>query len=466
MNKLFPVFLIGSILYQCGEKNDSKEAQKNDPNFLIVFTDDQRYDAAGFNGNEAIHTPNMDSLAQTGMIFDNAFITTSISSPSRAALLTGRYGSANGVVQFGEVSLNKGETSFAQYLKEAGYQTGIVGKWHLKDVPASCGFDYAPHYFSNGPWYNRTVIENGEQKTAKGFIESYNARKAINFIDSASKNDSPFLLFLNTQIPHLDHNFNWDVREATLEKFYQNVNITLPKNWKDDLSDKPPYLKNSRSRQRAISYGYKSRDTLVNRIKRYYASITEMDAALGKVFDYLKKQGISDNTYVIFMGDNGWFLGSHMFTSKVLAYEESIHVPFFINGPGIKQGRNNELVLNIDVLPTLLDITGQDIPEKVHGKSLLPLLKDKSTPVWRDKFLYEAPISQLGSWPLWAIRTKKWKYIETHHINNRDSIAFEELYNLHSDPYEMENLADEEKHLELRNRFSRQIDSLKKHYNN
>jgi arylsulfatase A-like enzyme len=155
-----------------------------------------------------------------------------------------------------------------------------------------------------------------------------------------------------------------------------------------------------------------------------------------------------------------------MFTSKVLPYEESIHVPLFISGPDIKPGRSDELVLNIDIFPTILDIIEQDIPKKVHGKSLLPLLEGQNNLEWRDKFLYEAPISQLGSWPLWAIRTKKWKYIETHHINNQDSIAFKELYNLHSDPYEMENLAEDNKHQKLRNKFSRQIDSLKKLYNN
>jgi len=464
MNKILPLFLLGSILYQCGKKNEDNRFQEKDPNFLIVFTDDQRYDAAGFNDNEAIHTPNMDSLSQTGMVFDNAFVTTSISSPSRAALLTGRYGNANGVVQFGDVSLNKNETTIAEYLKDAGYQTGLVGKWHLKDSPQSCGFDYATYFLSNGPWYNRTVIKEEKEETANGYIENYSARKAIEFINSATSEKSPFLLFLNTQVPHLDNNMKWDVQDSTLKQYYQDVNITPPENWQDDLSGKPSYLKTSRSRQRAISYGYRNRDTLVNRIKRYYASITEMDAALGKVFDYLKKQGISDNTYVIFMGDNGWFLGSHMFTSKVLAYEESIHVPFFISGPGVKQGRSDKLVLNIDLLPTILDITGQEIPEKVHGKSLAPLLKGRNNIAWRDKIFYEAPVPQLGSWPLWALRTQKWKYIETNHIENRDSIVYKELYNLETDPNEMENLAIGEKHRDLQKKFSDQIQSLKKQY--
>lgn len=120
------------------------------------------------------------------------------------------------------------------------------------------------------------------------------------------------------------------------------------------------------------------------------------------------------------MGDNGWFLGEHKFTSKILAYEESIRVPFFIAGPGIVNGSNDEIVLNIDVLPTILDILGQNVSDKVHGRSLLPLLKGQEVD-WRDQFYYEAPEPQLGSWPHDALRTKQWKYISTYDISNPDS---------------------------------------------
>ena len=453
------LLIVFYILTACDSDDD---LNNNNPNFLVIFTDDQRASAIGY-ANDEVHTPNLDKLASTGKIFDNAFVTLSICSPSRAALLTGRYGSSNGVTTFGNVSLNPGETTFANQLKNLGYQTGIIGKWHLKSTPEACGFDHATYFFSNGPWYDRTVVENGKEKTAPGFIEKYIADKSIAFIDSVSKNEAPFLLFHCTQVPHLDNHFEWDIQPSTMEKHYQNSNIQPPENWKDDLSNKPGYLDSGRHRIRAIQYGYRSKDTLLNETKRYFASITEMDTQLGRIFNSLEENGVDKNTYIIFMGDNGWFIGDHLFTSKVLPYEESISVPLFINGPGIEPGRNQEIVLNIDIFPTILDILDRDIPADIHGESMKPLLQGEQVS-WRDRFLYEAPEPQLGSWPLWAIRTDKWKYIETYHIENTDSLIFTELYNLEEDPSELNNLADELENKDQLVRFSQQLNNLKNQY--
>lgn len=441
----------------------SNPKKNSSPNFLVIFTDDQRYDAVGFMGNDHIHTPHLDSMAATGLIFDNAFVTLSICSPSRAALLTGRYGNANGVTTFGDVALNRGESTFANYLRNLGYQTGIIGKWHLKNTPQDAGFDHASYFFSNGPWYDRKINENGNSRTATGYIEEYIADQSIDYLDSVSQNEAPFLLFHCTQVPHLDNNFEWDVQKSTLEN-YKYAEIPLPENWDDNLFGKPSYLKTGRHRQKAIEeYHYDEKDTVVNDLKRYYAAITEMDEQLGRIFRHLGKLGIDDNTYIIFMGDNGWFLGEHKFTSKVLAYEESIRVPFFIAGPGIAKGRSDEIVLNIDVLPTILDVLDQNVPEKVHGRSLLPLLRDRAVD-WRDQFYYEAPEPQLGSWPHFALRTGQWKYIRTYDIDNRDSLAFEELYNLWEDPNEMNNLAGQSQQKEKVKNLAKELEKLKSEY--
>src|SRR5699024_7097708 len=137
----------------------------------------------------------------------------------------------------------------------------------------------------------------------------------------------------------------------------------------------PPYLQTSRFRTLAHEYGYENADTLTSQIKRSYASITQMDKALAPLFKYLKDHDLSENTYLLLMGDNGWFTGEHIFTSKVLAYEESMRVPFFMKGPGIDPGTSEEMVLNIDIMPTILELAGLKIPENLHGKSLVPLLK-------------------------------------------------------------------------------------------
>ncbi len=409
------------------------------PSFIIIYTDDQRADALGCAGNSFVITPTLDSLCQRGMHFQNAFVTLSICSPSRAAMLTGRYGSANGVVGVGlNRKLNEGELTVAHYLKEAGYHTAMIGKWHLGDSPRELGFEYSHYFTANGPYYDRTVLEDGKEIVAEGFIEDHIAKKASDFLEKMEDDNDPFLLFYCTQLPHMDNNFDWDVTASTLNR-YNEKDIALPATRHDKLDTKPPYLKTSRSREQAASYGYNDDAALQNHIKRYHAAITEMDAALGTVLAKLRAGELQENTYVIFMGDNGWFLGEHGFTSKVLAYEESIRVPFIINGPEVTSGKSEELVLNIDIAPTVLALAGLETPDNIQGKSLLPLLRNEETP-WRDAILYEAPETQLGSWPQEAVRTRKWKYIKTYDIENPELVAYEELYNIQEDPEETNNL--------------------------
>ena len=409
------------------------------PSFIIIYTDDQRADALGCTGNKAIITPTMDSLCRYGMHFQNAFVTLSVCSPSRAALLTGRYGSANGVTGVGlDRKLNTGEITIAHFLKEAGYHTAMLGKWHLGDTPEALGFDESNYFTANGPYYNRTVIDEGQETVAEGFIENYLSDKAINFFQRMTNENDPFLLFYCTQLPHMDDKFDWEVQPETLAR-YAGKTIPLPATQQDSLHNKSPYLKTSRSRERGDFYGYQQEDSLRNHILRYYAAITEMDAALEKMLVQLKASGLDENTYIILMGDNGWFLGEHGFTSKVLAYEESIRVPLIITGPGASLGNNSNLVLNIDIAPTVLELAGVEIPSNMQGKSLLPLLKKEATG-WRKDFLYEAPEPQLGSWPLEAVRTEQWKYIKTYDIENPELAAYEELYNIIEDPEETNNL--------------------------
>ncbi len=438
----------------------SAEAQSTGdtpPNFVIIYSDDQRYDALGCRAPDTAITPTLDSLCASGMYFENAFVTLSICSPSRAALLTGRYGSANGVTTFGKVRLNEGEQTFAQLLRELGYQTGLVGKWHLADSPTSLGFDYARYFFSNGPWYNRTVIEEGKEKIAKGFIEDYNARRAIEFLESTADQQAPYLLFYCPQLPHLDNHFNWDVTQETLA-WYENREISLPQNWPDEkLEGKPEYLLTERHRQKALSYGYQNPDTLLYQTQRYYAAITEMDAAMGRVLQKVRELPNADNTYIIFMSDNGWFIGDHLFTSKFLAYEESIRVPLVISGPGIRPMVNQDLVLNIDIFPTLLAMLGKESPPPLHGVSLLPVLIEEEWPEKRAHIYYQAPTPQLGSQPLAAIRTQRYKYIETYDETDTTRVVFQELYDLREDPYELNNLAIDQTHNQLIQQLKRTL---------
>jgi len=437
---------------------DEKAASRQ-PNFLFILTDDQRYDAMGCAGNRLVRTPHIDALAARGVRFDNAFVTLSICSPSRAACLTGRYGSANGVTTLAQ-AVNKRSRTFAQYLKEAGYRTGLAGKWHLKNTPESLGFDFASYFTSNGPQYDRKAIEAGRKTTARGYVEDYNADQSIRFLTEAAKSGDPFVLFHCTQVPHMTPLMDWTAKDEMLATYNQAA-MPVPETWRDDLSGKPPYLKTSRSRTQARKYGYDKKEGIQRHCRNYYASITEMDATLGRVLEALDKLGLRETTWVLLMGDNGWFMGEHGFTSKVLPYEESIRVPMIVAGPGTAPRVDKHLVLNVDLAPTMLDLAGLPVPEAMHGASLVPLLKNEKTS-WRKSFLYEAPTPSLGSWPLVAIRSERWKYIQTFDIKNRKKLVFEELYDLKADPTEMRNLADDPTHATLKRQLAEELQRLQR----
>jgi len=269
--QLIIFLIILSAAVSC-QKN-APEGFSEHPNFIILYTDDQRFDALGFSGNDAIATPNLDSICRDGVYFPQACVTTSICCPSRAALMTGRYGSANGVVSVGHVGIHPDERTLFHYLKEEQYATGVVGKWHLTNPPDSCGLDYYAYFMGNGPYYNRVFNVMGKTDTASCFIEDYNVDRSIEFIRSALEDNKPFALFHCTQLPHMDNHFDWDVREETQE-MYRKRDLQPPSNWKDDLGGKPGYLEQSRSRQRALYYGYNDRDSLINHLERYYSAIT------------------------------------------------------------------------------------------------------------------------------------------------------------------------------------------------
>ena len=194
--------------------------------------------------------------------------------------------------------------------------------------------------------------------------------------------------------------------------------------------------------EKALRYGYDKPENIRRHFQRYYSAITEMDAALGRVLDAVDRLGLRDNTYFLFMGDNGWFMGEHGFTSKVLPYEESIRVPMIVAGPGIERRVDGNLVLNIDLAPTILELAQAEIPKNMHGKSLVPLLKAEKV-AWRQSFFYEAPTPSLGSRPLLALRTHRYKFVQTYDIDNRQQVVFEELYDLEQDPKEMSNVVSE-----------------------
>ena len=433
------------------------EASKDSPNILFLLTDDHRWDGYQASGNERICTPNLDRLADQGVQFKNAFVTLAICSPSRAACLTGRYGSANGVTTVGKQRINRGEPVFAKALRGAGYSTGVTGKWHLKTTPEECGFDFASTCWANGTWYNRRFTVNGENRVMPGFVDDVAADESIRFIRQSVEREKPFMLWMCTQVPHMDHRHTWPAEQEFLDK-YSVEEMVLPATWDDDLTGKPGYLNQARNRTKALEYGYDQPENILKHSRDYYASVQQMDAAVGRVFDELDRLKLRENTWIIFMGDNGWMLGEHGMTSKVLPYEESMRVPMVIAGPGQPSGQSMDLVLNIDVTATIYELANLPVPSSIHGHSLLPLLNGETPDDWRQSFLYEAPSPQLGSEPLWAVRDERWKYIETQTEQNAQAV-FAELYDLESDAIEMKNLAGSKSHQAIRDRLANDLRS-------
>lgn len=455
MKNLFKILFFFLALYSCNKISK----QEKQPNIIVIYTDDQRYDAAGFNGNEKIITPALDKIASKGIRFTNANVVFSLCSPSRAALLTGRYGSANGVLHLSS-NLNPGEKTIASYLKCAGYQTAVSGKWHVGQKPDSVGFGFHVYFEGNGSYYNRLIYDMGKEIKPQIHCDEYCVNRSIDFLRENAKKNQPFFLFHNTQLPHMNGNLIWDAKQGTLDKYNQEK-MPVAKNRNDNLDNKPEYLRTVRNRTQAMVYGYPDSVAIQKHTKEYYSVITEMDNALGRLFNTIEELGLMDNTYIFFMSDNGWMLGEHGFTSKVLPYRPATRVPFFMLGPKLNPGINENLILNIDIAPTILELAGINIPENIHGKSILGLMPGKKQKI-RDAFIYEGLGNYGGTKPNLTVVSKDFRYIITYENEKLDNIIFRELYDQINDPEEMKNLVDHDSYKDQKRKMEKLIIQHKK----
>jgi arylsulfatase A-like enzyme len=445
-------------------------SQQKQPNFIFICSDDQRFDGLGANGNKLISTPALDKLAEQSIRFTNAHVVFSLCSPSRAALLTGRYGSANGVLQLGS-DLNPDEKTIAQVLQENGYATAISGKWHLGRKPVDAGFNFSVWFEGNGTYYGRTLHDQEKTVEPTEHCDLYCARRSVDFLKDAVESDQPFFLFHNTQLPHMNGQLEWNARPETLSE-YQETDMPVPVSRLDNLTGKPDYLENVRNLTQAKVYGYPEKSAIQKHTKEYYAVITEMSEFLNVLLNSVDELGIRDNTYIFFMSDNGWMLGEHGLTSKVLPYQPSTHVPLLIAGPGIKPGKEDRLALNIDVFSTILEMADIPVPVNIHGKSLLPLMNNAKT-TWRKSFVYEGLGTYGGAQPNLSVVSEQYKYIVTYNNPDLKEKSYVELYNLADDPHERNNIAENKQYKNQIQKFDRIIEdhhqavlSVTDYYNN
>ncbi|MFA5292992.1 MAG: sulfatase-like hydrolase/transferase [Phycisphaerae bacterium] len=416
------------------------------PNFIFILTDDQRWDAMGFMGKYPwLKTPNIDRIRQEGMHFKNAFVTHSICSPSRASFLTGTYSHIHGVIQNESRDYDFNKTpSFAQILEKHGYNTAFLGKWHLAygNQPRP-GFKYWFSFDAQGVYENCVLNENGREFTSKGYITDVLNAKTVDYIKEQDS-DTPFALYLSHKAVHQP--FTPAPRHASQ---YSDVKLPEPPNFNEDIQSKPEWLAHSGMKgiyrtKTPGSYikleekGQKPFDGQKKIYIDYYRAISAVDEGIANIYDTLETKGMLDNTVIIFAGDNGYFLGEHSGRlDKRLMYEESLRIPVVMRYPKmIKKGSStDEMVLNIDLAPTLLDLAGIKVPSYMQGRSWRPLFNGTGRN-WRNAFLYEYFVDLTPAVPtMIGVRTKEWKLIHYPDINDID-----ELYDLVNDPFEKKNL--------------------------
>ena len=458
-------FLLGSLgaaalaeASASGQPASSGQGSTAKPrNMIFVLTDDQRYDAMGFiKAQPFLETPNMDRLAKEGAYCKNAFVTTSLCSPSRASMLTGKYAFQHRIVD-NNTAIPPGTTFFPQYLQKAGYKTAFIGKWHMGhggDEPQP-GFDHWISFKGQGSYLpdKNGLNVDGQHVPQKGYITDELTDYALEWL-SAQPKEQPYFLYLSHKAVHGDF-----IPAARHKGRYADAHFVPPESEApptDPEKPRPMWVQNQRNSWHGVEFPYHdSEKSIADYYKRYAETLLAVDESLGKVMDLVAKRGELDSTFIMLAGDNGFCFGEHGLIDKRQAYEESMRIPLVARCPElIRKGTVVEQDLaNIDFMPTFLETAGASIPEGLAGQSFLPLLEGKKTP-WRDNLLYtyywERNFPQTPT--MHALRTKQYKYIHYYGVWDSD-----EFYDLEHDPHELKNLIYSKEHAPLIAKLKKQL---------
>ncbi len=441
------------------------------PNILFIMSDDHGYQAISCYGSRVNKTPNLDRIAKDGMRFDRCFVTNSICGPSRAVILTGKYSHINGFIRNGN-TFNGEQQNVAKLLKASGYQTAVLGKWHLRSAPT--GFDYHHVLIGQGPYYNPKMRTADGEVSHTGYTTKVITDLALDWLKTKRDAEKPFFLIYQHKAPHrnwqpgpdyLDHYDGQTIPEPeTLFDDYegrgtpaktQQMTIERHLNPNDLKLTKPRGLTPEQLEKWNAAYEPKNEafakanlqgDDLIRwkyqrYVKDYLRCVDAVDDNVGRVLDYLDETGLSDNTVVFYTSDQGWYLGEHGWFDKRWMYEESFRTPLMIRWPGkTKPGSvNRDLVMNLDFAETFLEIAGLKTPEDMQGRSLAPILAGKTPEDWR-KSVYYRYYEFPGAHAVrqhYGVRNSRYKLI---YFNNLDEWEF---YDLANDPYELKSGYDD-----------------------
>ncbi|NDW09636.1 sulfatase [Dysgonomonas sp. 520] len=457
----------------------TQNTEKKQPNIIFILSDDHAYQAIGAYGNKIAQTPNIDRIANEGALLTTNLVANSISGPSRACLLTGKYSHMNGFKENEKDDFDMNQLLFTDVLKQSGYQTAWIGKMHLGSLPR--GLDFWSVLPGQGHYYNPDFIcQPNDTVRFDGYVSDVVTDLSLDWIKKR-ESSKPFFLVIGHKATHrqwlpdlqdlgayddinfpLPENFydNYEGREAASK---QDMSIEKTLDLKRDLKvhgdyvNHPSYNRFTDEQKKIFQNYYEDKITrefddknlsgkeltewkFQRYLKDYYAVANSMDRNIGRVLDYLDENNLADNTVIIYTSDQGFYMGEHGWFDKRFIYEESLKTPFVIRYPNvIKAGtRNDNLISNIDWAPTVLDIAGAKIPDEIQGESFLPLLaKPKINTKWRDAsyyHYYEFPEPH-HVFPHFGIRTERYKIVKFY-----GGVDNWELYDLKTDPQEMCNL--------------------------
>jgi len=512
---IFQIVIAVFFFSSCTEKEEAKR-----PNILFIMTDDHTQQALHAYGQGLLDStffPNMDRLAREGALFRNSFVTNSICAPSRAVLLTGKYSHINGKID-NVAPFDWDQSSYPKLLQASGYQTALIGKIHLNGKPQ--GYDYSLTLPGQGNYYNPEFIKNGEEELKfEGHCEALIPQFVMDWLENDWDRSKPFSINYHTKAPHR----NWMPEEKYLN-LYEDHDFDFPSNFFDDYHgrgsaareqemeivndmfwgwdmkfEKNPFSgEESRlpapfdrmneaqmaawnkvygpANEKFLGLGGPSEKSLnelpsgeelakfmyYRYLRDYLKVVKSVDDGIGKVLDYLEKQGLLDNTVVVYTSDQGFYLGEHGWYDKRFMYEPSLSTPLLVRYPKeIKAGTEvMEMVLNLDHAPTILDFAGVDIPEDMQGKSWRAIASGKSVP-WRDAIYYhyyEYP-GPHNVKRHYGVRTDRYKLIHFYH-----DVYEWEMYDLKLDPQEMNSIYDKPEYAEVQNLLQKRLAELRLQY--
>ncbi len=442
--------------------SSASAAETARPNILFVLCDDLRWDALGCAGHPHVKTPHIDRLAREGVLFENAFCTTSLCSPSRASILSGLYAHSHGVTNnFTEYPQDL--ASFPKLLHDSGYATAYLGKWHMGEDndEQRPGFDYFVTHKGQGKYFDTEFNLNGaKREVIPGYYTTVVTDLAVKWLDRQfdASHGKPWVMMLGHKAPH-----SFYFPEEKYQHAFDNVEVKYP-GTAFMLDDKPKWIKDRLPTWHGI-YGplfewrKKFPDSSPEAVKdfaamtrAYWGTILSVDDSVGRLTAGLDDHKQLDNTLIVFMGDNGLLNGEHGMVDKRTMHEASIRIPLIVRYPGLTKTdapkKVTQQVLTVDMAPSLLDLCGVKSPEKLHGRSWKRLVQTGGDPAWRHSFLYHYNYEKQFPYTpnVRGVRTDEWKYIHYPHGDGSPDKHLAELYDLKSDPEERHNLIAKPEH--------------------